>query len=134
MSLHDIAALVSFAAGLAYCWLQCLMSYKLMDHGVINSSAICHTRTVFASIITVCFLVFLSCQLVSTHIWDSVRPEYHHLAKLHWGPTDPAYGIHLVGSIAEWTMCATFLMFMSTFLKEFQQIKITSDISSTEYW
>ena len=110
------------------------MSYKLRDHGVINSSAVCHSRTMLALTITFCVLVFGVFQTKANVDWHRFRPRYNFLAKLNWSPEDPGYLYHVVSNIAEWSMCGGMVLFMLTFTYEFQQIVITSDISSTEYW
>jgi len=79
-------------------------------------------------------MIFGACQGKANMEWDQVRPRYHFLAKLKWSPKDPGYLYHVVSSLAEWSMCGGMLLFMLTFAQEFQQIEITSDISSTDYW
>ena len=133
-SVHEVGAMVAFLGSVVYCWLQTLMSYELRDHGAINSSAVCHTRFTLALFLTLSLVVFLAFQLKSNWEWDRVRPDYQFLAKLKWSPKDPGYVYHVISSLAEWSMWATFLLFCLTFLREFQQVVITSDISSTEYW
>ncbi|XP_074633412.1 DNA damage-regulated autophagy modulator protein 1-like [Acropora palmata] len=133
-SIHDIGAMTAFFSGLTFCWLQCAMSYKLRDHGVINSSAVCHSRTMLALTITFCVLVFGVFQAKASVDWGRYRPRYHFLAKLKWSPKDPGYVYHVVSNTAEWCMCGGMVLFMLTFTYEFQQIVITSDISSTAYW
>ena len=110
------------------------MSYKLQDHGVINSTAVCRTRFTLSLFITMSLLVFLAFQAKSNWDWERERPHYHFLAKLNWGPEDPGYVYRVISSLGEWSMWAAFLLFVLTFLSEFQQVVITSDISSTEYW
>ena len=110
------------------------MSYKLRDHGVINSSAVCHSRAMLSLIITFCVVIFGAFQTKANLEWNRVRPRYHFLAKLKWSPEDPGYLFHVISSLAEWSMCGGMLLFMLTFTYEFQQIVITSDISSTDYW
>lgn len=110
------------------------MSYKLRDHGVINSSAVCHSRVTVSLLITFCVAIFGACQAKANWEWDQARPHYHFLAKLKWSPEDPGYFYHVVSNVAEWCMCGGMLLFMLTFAHEFQQIEITSDISSTDYW
>lgn len=126
--------MTAFFSGLLYCWLQCAMSYKLRDHGVINSSAVCHSRVTVSLLITFCVAIFGACQTKANWDWDQARPRYHFLAKLKWSPEDPGYFYHVVSNVAEWSMCGGMLLFMLTFAHEFQQIEITSDISSTDYW
>lgn len=133
-SVHDVGAMTAFISGLSYCWLQCAMSYKLRDHGVINSSAVCHSRAMLSLILSFCVMIFGACQGKANLEWDRVRPRYHFLAKLKWSPQDPGYLYHVISSVAEWSMCGGMLLFMLTFAQEFQQIEITSDISSTDYW
>ena len=133
-SIHDVGAMTAFISGLTFCWLQCAMSYKLKDHGVINSSAVCHSRAMLSLMITLCVAIFAAFQTKANLEWASARPRYHFLAKLKWGPQDPGYIFHVISSLAEWSMCGGMLLFMLTFTYEFQQIVITSDISSTEYW
>ncbi|XP_031569239.1 DNA damage-regulated autophagy modulator protein 1-like [Actinia tenebrosa] len=134
ISFHNIGAFTGFVSALIYCWLQSLMSYKLRDHGVINSTAVCHSRTMLSAIMTFAFIIFFIFQTIAHIEWDNRRPDSPYLAKLKWGPKDPGYICHVTSNIAEWTMTAAFFMFVTTFLSEFQQIRITSDISSTEYW
>ena len=126
--------MTAFFSGLTFCWLQCVMSYKLRDHGVINSSAVCHSRTMLALTITFCVLVFGVFQAKANVDWGRYRPRYHFLAKFKWSPKDPGYVYHVVSNIAEWCMCGGMVLFMLTFTYEFLQIVITSDISSTAYW
>ena len=133
-SIHDVGAMTAFISGLTFCWLQCAMSYKLKDHGVINSSAVCHSRAMLSLMITLCVAIFAAFQTKANLEWALARPRYHFLAKLKWGPQDPGYLFHVISSLAEWSMCGGMLLFMLTFTYEFQQIVITSDISSTEYW
>ena len=133
-SIHDVGAMTAFISGLTFCWLQCAMSYKLKDHGVINSSAVCHSRAMLSLMITLCVVIFAAFQTKANLEWALARPRYHFLAKLKWGPQDPGYIFHVISSLAEWSMCGGMLLFMLTFTYEFQQIVITSDISSTEYW
>lgn len=136
VSLHDVGAVTGFISALIYCWLQTLMSYKLRDHGVINSTAICHSRSMLSAIMTCSFVVFIVLQFKSHSEWDHERPytKTTRFEKLKWSPGDPGYVCHVISNIAEWSMTGAFFMFVSTFSTEFQKIRITSDISSTEYW
>ena len=79
-------------------------------------------------------IIFAACQTKSNLDWNRGRPHYHFLAKLKWSPKDPGYVYHVIANIFEWSMCGGMLLFVLTFLQEFQQVVITSDISSTEYW
>lgn len=134
ISFHNIGAFTGFVSALIYCWLQSLMSYKLRDHGVINSTAVCHSRAMLSAIMTFAFIIFFIFQTIAHIEWDYRRPDSPYLAKLKWGPEDPGYICHVTSNIAEWTMTGAFFLFVTTFLSEFRQIRITSDISSTEYW
>ncbi|EDO45188.1 predicted protein, partial [Nematostella vectensis] len=124
VSFHDVGAVSGFSGALVYCWLQTLMSYRLRDHGVINSTAVCHTRTMLSTIMTLTFIIFLGFQAKSHWDWDRVRPNYHFLAKLHWGPEDPGYVSHVISNLSEWSYSAAFLLFVLTFLTEFKSIRI----------
>ena len=52
---HMIGAAMVFGLGMVYCWMQCVISYK-MRHMGMSSSLSCHTRFILSLAVTLFFI------------------------------------------------------------------------------
>ncbi|KAM4675649.1 DNA damage-regulated autophagy modulator protein 1 [Discoglossus pictus] len=108
---HDIGALITFVFGVAYIFLQSIITYFSSAHW--NSKRLCHTRMAISvvAIIAVFPLIAFATQTGTT--------------KIHWQPSDVGYIYHITSAICEWVVAFGFILFFITFIREFQGISMT---------
>ena len=93
----------------------------------VNSRTTCYWRCGLTLSVIFNFVVFIIGSVISTRKWDHEQWQQPQEHKLRWKLDDPGYSLHVIGNVAEWLMCFSFLSFSLTFIKEFQKIRLTSD-------
>lgn len=132
---HMIGAFMVFGLGMVYCWMQCVISYK-MRHMGMSSSLSCHTRFILSMAVTLFFITtFVAASVATEELTkskDSTRGNstttavtptssmYEH----RWKKSDPGYDAHLTSTFSEWFMAICFLLYFLTYFREFQKIQM----------
>ena len=114
---HDTGAVLLFAGGAVYCWIQTCLTYKLSQIG-INTQFLFTIRFILSCIITVFGSLFFLAEIFA---YEEFRQQSEHVVA-NWQPSDPGYSVHVLSNISEWIAALCFGLFGMTFFEEFQKI------------
>ncbi|XP_048207722.1 DNA damage-regulated autophagy modulator protein 2 [Perognathus longimembris pacificus] len=115
---HISGAVLTFSMGSLYMFVQTILSYQMQPQ--IHSKQIFWIRLLLAIWCGVSALSMLTCSsiLLSGDLGTGAEQ------KLHWNPEDKGYVLHLVTTVAEWSMSFSFLGFFLTYIRDFQKISL----------
>jgi len=126
---HLIGAFTCFGAGLIYSILQTAASYRMCP--LYNGITVCRMRLFISVLALVAFLTTIitgSLALAARH-WhnlndnddpDRIMNELYRIKK-----TDPGYYLHICSAVCEWFLSFSFMVFLMTYSKDFEKIRIT---------
>lgn len=134
---HMIGAAMVFGLGMVYCWLQCVISYKMRYMGM-SSSLSCYTRFILSLAVTLFFITtFIGASIATNELTKSQSKHSTHgnatatavpptttMYEHKWKESDPGYDAHLTSTFSEWFMAICFLLFFMTYFREFQKIQV----------
>ncbi|XP_071761706.1 DNA damage-regulated autophagy modulator protein 1 [Centroberyx gerrardi] len=118
-SVHDAGALLFFISGVSYSVIQSIISYRAYPYG--SSLAVCHTRTVIATI--ACLAVFPTV----------ICAFFVKQATLHRDKEDEDYVFHLASAVSEWIVAFSFVCFFLTYIDEFKLFTLRMKTEFMEY-
>ena len=108
---HMVGAVMAFGFGTAYCWLQTIMSFRMVP--LVNTKEMAFFR------------LFLSCLMTVTFATSSIcgplaMKSFHGKDPTNWKPDDGAFGLHLVSTVCEWTSAMALDFFVLSYVRELQ--------------
>lgn len=111
--------------GVAFCWIQTIISYKMKLCG-INSSSLYGTRAVCAFLVSLSAVVCIVCKGVADDQWNNVA---HNKTTEYWTPQDVGFVPHVISNFTQWIIIIILLVFVLTFLGEFKSMKVKLVVS-----
>lgn len=123
---HIIGAIILFAFGNAYLWMQVVISFHMKRVGLLSSCA-CLTRLILALLTSISFIISTVAVSYASTRWDG---DY-----LHWKAKNPGFTAHVVGDISEWLMVFSILIFTLSVTKELAkgQLQINFVVNEAKY-
>jgi len=125
---HLIGAFTCFGTGLIYCILQTAASYRM--YPLYNGASICRIRLLVSVIGLAAFLttVITGSFAVAAHhrlgeFWH--REEVGMVQDLLIQKDEPGYFLHISSAVSEWVLALSFLVFLLTFSKDFEKLRVT---------
>ncbi|XP_033753630.1 DNA damage-regulated autophagy modulator protein 2-like [Pecten maximus] len=113
---HYVGAALAFAGGTAYCWLQTVMSRKLMiKRG--GSSAVFISQLIVSIFMSLSLLIF-GCTKLSYKLLETSGDR-----KII---TPSLMGLYLTSTISEWLLALSVSCFLLTYIPHFKKIKLKS--------
>lgn len=120
--IHLIGALLAFVVGSVYCWIQTWMSYKMKD--LPGNSVLMRRIRVLISVLTFVFMIML---FTFPPLSSSKIPPGSNVTIIeYWKPGLPGYNLYLVGTISEWLLALSTVVFLLTYSKEFKCFRMFS--------
>ncbi|EDO41792.1 predicted protein [Nematostella vectensis] len=123
---HLTGAVMVFLCSVFYCWIQTLITYKMMNCG-LNSAGLFVIRSALSGASTVFFILTLVGRGYAQSKWQSGHPNSD--LRPTWKPGETGYKSHIMSDAAEWLMAITILVFITTFFGEFRSIKMKLMVS-----
>ncbi|XP_065058717.1 DNA damage-regulated autophagy modulator protein 1-like [Rhopilema esculentum] len=122
LTVHLIGAGMTFACGVAYCWVHSYLTYKSYENG-LNSRLTIYLRFLISFFVTVFFIfVFVGASFANLE-WANGKTG--NSTKMHWTDELPGYNWHLTSTFSEWLMAFFFIIFFTTFFQEFRKIRLS---------
>lgn len=106
---HIIGAIVLFAFGNVYLWIQVAISFHMRNYGLITL-CVCLTRLAMAVLTSVTFIVSTVTVSYASTKWNG---DF-----LYWKAENPGHTPHVIGNVSEWLMVFSFLIATLSFTKE----------------
>ncbi|XP_077357331.1 DNA damage-regulated autophagy modulator protein 1 isoform X2 [Festucalex cinctus] len=105
-AVHDAGALLFFATGVLYIFLQSAISYHLFPYG--SSMAVCRARLAVAVIALLAFFPTVICAFF-------VKQK-----DLHRDAESKDYPFHVASAVCEWIVAFSFVCFFLTYIDDFK--------------
>ena len=122
---HIVGASIVFFGGVAFCWVQLLLSYIVLKHKFIS-----YTTFVLRFTFALFSLFFLTSMTIlesdASREWNKNPPDH---GEEMWDPKDPGYLFHLLSNISEWLMVLSMVGYFITFASEFNRIKMDFNVT-----
>ncbi|XP_031572292.1 DNA damage-regulated autophagy modulator protein 2-like isoform X2 [Actinia tenebrosa] len=130
---HFVGAFMVFCLGIAYCWIQSYITYKMRAQGMSSTLALV-TRFFLSFAATVFFLITIIAAAVASSEYKKRKvptptPVVSTTPHMKWNKSDPGYKNHLASTFGEWLMAISFLLFFLTYYREFKKIVITIKVA-----
>ena len=135
-SVHDVGAVLTFISAACYCTTQSFITCKLYHFKIDDRLSWIYRLTVTCIMITAGSL-FLLFSLIAYQQFEESNPTH---TILQWDKDDGGYNLHVFSNVSEWIGASSFLLFLASYFKEFQEIQIlpkciprsSNNIKSTE--
>ena len=122
---HIVGASIVFFGGVAFCWVQLLLSYTILQHKFIS-----YKTFVLRFICALFSLFFLtSMTILNSYAYNDWNKDPPNHGSEMWTPKDPGFLWHILADISEWLMTAFMMGYFVTFAGEFNRIKLDFHVS-----
>ncbi|XP_068673578.1 DNA damage-regulated autophagy modulator protein 1-like isoform X1 [Montipora foliosa] len=125
LAVHMVGAIMIFALGMVYCWMQAIVSYKMRSQAT-SSTLSSVTRFVLAFLVTVFLIITFSAGTASVAAYTKHHKNATGVSRyeIKWKETDDGYQAHLASTFSEWLMAFCFLVYFMTFFRELQKVAL----------
>ena len=130
--MHIAGALLVFGFGVLYCFVQTYLTFEMLACAT-NSKRLFLLRLT----ISLLSLIFFICSMVFGNYANNERsrnqPMDPHHDHAHWYPEDAGFVYNVLGNAAEWLMVISFFLYFSTFVGEFNKVKMEFNMQTEGY-
>ncbi|CAG2103742.1 unnamed protein product, partial [Medioppia subpectinata] len=109
--IHMVGATMSFGFGAVYCWLQTIMSFRMVP--LVNTRLMAQFRLFLATLMSCTFTVSCVCGPWAMKYFHGKDPT-------NWQPDDGAFGLHLAATVCEWITALALDFFVLSYVRELQ--------------
>lgn len=115
--IHMVGATMAFGFGSVYCWLQTIMSFKMVP--LVNTAHMARFRLFLSTLMTCTFTISCICGPMAMKYFHGKDPT-------NWKPDDGAFGLHLSATVSEWITAMAIDFFVLSYVRELQKISMTT--------
>ncbi|XP_076447624.1 DNA damage-regulated autophagy modulator protein 1-like [Babylonia areolata] len=116
---HVVGAIMAFAVGCVYAWVQTYISYRTRLPG--HHQCLRHFRLLLSVGVTLC------CVLVGVFSGIS-RHKHGDKDHFHWSKSDEGFAEYVIATVAEWIIAFSTAIFFTTFSREFRHFTVAMPI------
>jgi len=123
---HLIGAFVCFGAGLIYSILHTAATYRM--YPLYNGITICRVRLLITLVALAAFFmtVITGSLAFSLHHRNITLSSYEAMSDLFSiDKNEPGYWLHISSAVGEWVLAAALLVFLMTYSKDFEKLRVT---------